>query len=407
MMALVSVGACGSSGTTQAANTSDAGHEEAGGIGNGDAGGLANVDTTPIDISKTAMMWSWVSMDGAVCRDGSPTGIGINVNPASKELMIYLEGGGACYNSITCGMNPSCFGPPGHPCGGSFNYDTRLGTSASGQDGLFNRTDPGNPVKDWNFVYVPYCTGDVHAGAKPDGTISGVTGKQQFVGYSNMTRYLARLVPTFKGLDKVLLTGISAGGFGAAANYVQAAKAFAPVKVFELDDSGPPMEDPYLPKCLQQQWVQVWGFDKTVLADCGSDCPDPTNYSVDATIHVAKAYPNIPFGLIDSVDDGVITLFYGFGANNCMSALPVQVSAPQYEAGLLDARSKLMAAGITNVGGFIFPGNAHTSLGQTSTYESRVAGAGDAGTGDGGSGTKLSDWVTALVNQGTVSNVGP
>ncbi len=54
-------------------------------------------------------------------------------------------------------------------------------------------------------------------------------------------------------MTKVLLTGISAGGFGAAANYPQVARAFAPVPVYDLDDSGPPgAEDPYLPKCLQQ-----------------------------------------------------------------------------------------------------------------------------------------------------------
>jgi hypothetical protein len=390
--------ACGSSSSSGATNNSaDAGHEE--------AGGLTNVDTTPIDTTKmTAMAWSWVPVEGAMCRDGSPTGIGINLNPGSKELMIYLEGGGACYNALTCGMNPSCFGPPGAQCSNTLglNFDSRLGTSASGKDGLFNRTDSANPVKDWNFVYVPFCTGDVHAGNKPDGTVSGVSGTQHFVGYANMTRYLARLAPTFKGLDKVLLTGVSAGGFGAAANYVQTAKAFDPVPVYEIDDSGPPMEDPYLPKCLQQQWVQLWGFDKTVLADCGSDCTDPSNYEIDATIHVAKAYPKIPFGLIDSVDDGTITYFYGFGAQNCSVVLPVQVSAPQYEAGLLDARTKLMAAGITNVGGFIFPGTAHTSLGSTTSIKSRVAGA-----GEGGAGTNLMDWLTTLINNGSVTNVGP
>jgi hypothetical protein len=383
--------ACGSSNSAEAPSTGDAGHSDSG------------LDT-PIDTSAmTAMKWSWVPIEGALCRDGSPTGIGMNLNPQSKNLMIYLEGGGACYNALTCGMNPTCFSPPGKQ-GCLLTYDTRLGTAASGQGGLFNRTDPGNPVKDWNFVYVPFCTGDVHAGNKPDGTVTGVTGKQQFVGYANMTKYLAHLAPTFTGLSKVLLTGISAGGFGAAANYVQTAKAFAPVPVYELDDSGPPMADPYLPSCLQQQWVDVWGFDKTILADCGSDCPDHSNYSIDATIHVAKLYPQIPFGLIDSVDDGTITIFYGFGANNCMSPIPMQVSAMQYEAGLLDARSKLTAAGITNVGGFIFPGTAHTSLGSTSSYEDTTR---NAGAGDAGAGTKMSDWVTTLVNDGKVTNVGP
>jgi hypothetical protein len=55
---------------------------------------------------------------------------------------------------------------------------------------------------------------------------------------------------------------------------------------------------------------------------------------------------------------------------------------------------------VTNVGGFIFPGMTHTSLGGSSTYDSVSAGS------EGGT-TKLSDWVTTLVNDGKVTNVGP
>jgi hypothetical protein len=365
----------------------------------------ADLDTTPIDTtSLTAMTWSWLPIQGAICRDGSATGIGLNLNPASPNLMIYLEGGGACFNSTTCeDGNPSCFSPPG-ATGCLLEFDTRL-MGASGSDGLFNRTDAANPVKDWNFVYVPYCTGDIHAGNKPNATIPDdpSAGPQQFVGYVNMARYLARLAPTFKTASKVLLTGISAGGFGAAANYPQTARAFAPIPVYDLDDSGPPMEDPYVPKCLQQGWAQVWGFDKTVLADCGADCPDPTNYTLDAVIHTAKAYPKIPFGLLDDTDDSVITLFYGFGANNCASTIiPTPLTQATFTAGLLDERTKLQAAGVTNSGSFIFQGTAHTSLGASSTYDAVTTGGDETGPT-----INLSAWVTTLVNSGTVTNEGP
>jgi hypothetical protein len=240
----------------------------------------------------------------------------------------------------------------------------------------------------------------VHAGNKRDVTIAGVTGKQQFVGYANMTRYLARIVPTFPGLTKVLLTGISAGGFGAAANYPQTARAFGSVPVYSIDDSGPPMGDPYAPKCLQKAWADTWGFDKTILADCGADCPDPTNYTIDATIHTLKLYPHVPFGVLDSAGDGTITYFYGFGNNNCAAAaIPTPLSAATFTAGLLDSRMKIAA--YPNAGSFIFPGTAHTSLGGA-TLDTVTAGG-----SDGGPTVKLSDWVTAIVNTGMVTNVGP
>jgi hypothetical protein len=395
--------ACGSSSNEAPTVKGDGGVTDG---PSGEAAAVVPIDTTPIDTTMMSpMTWAWTAVPGAMCRDGSPTGIGLNLNPSSTNLMIYLEGGGACFNSTTClcAENPSCFNEPGKTgCCSAVGFDTRLG-GTEGSQGLFSRSDAANPMKDWNFVYVPFCTGDIHGGNNPDATVPGLTGKQQFVGFENITRDLAKLVPTFKGLTKVVLTGISAGGFGAAVNYPQTAKAFAPVPVYDLDDSGPPMEDPYVPKCLQQKWATLWGFDKTILAECGTDCPDPTNYTLDAVIHTAKAYPNIPFGLVEDTDDSVITLFYGYGANDCADVLlPTPVTGAMFTAGLLDERAKVQAAGLTNTAGFIFQGTTHTSLGSTSTYDSVMAGGGDSGPS-----VMLSDWVTTLVNSGTVTNVGP
>jgi Pectinacetylesterase len=357
-----------------------------------DAGAELAPDAAPIDTTAIPSLpdttWQWVPIEGSMCRNGSATGIGVSAKPGAKNLMIYLEGGGACFNALTCAGNAASYGASNFA-----SFGTGEGTT-----GIFNRGDTANPMADWNMVYIPFCTGDVHAGNKTDATVSGVNGKQQFVGYVNVTRALARLVPTFPGLEKVLLTGTSAGGFGAAANYPQTARAFAPVPVYDLDDSGPPMGDPYASACLQKAWADTWGFDKTVLADCGADCPDPTNYTIDATIHTAKMFPNIPFGLIEDTADSVITFFYGFGSNNCMNAIPSALSGATFTAGLLDSRAKL--AMYPNIGGFIFQGTDHTTL-EMSTFDTRSAGGGDAAT------VKLTDWVNTLVTQGKVSNVGP
>jgi Pectinacetylesterase len=342
--------------------------------------------------------WQFVPIQGAMCRDGSATGIGINVNPGSKNLMIFLEGGGACFNALTCGTNPASFSMADfEACTASDGGTCASSLSGGGNGGVFNRSDPANPMADWNFVYIPFCTGDVHAGNKLNATVPGVAAKQQFVGYANVTRDLARIVPTFPDVTKVLLTGISAGGFGAAANYPQTARAFGSVPVYSLDDSGPPMSDPYAAKCLQKAWADTWGFEKTVLADCGSDCTDTSDYTIDATIHTAKMYPNIPFGLVEDTADSVITLFYGFGANNC-AGIPAPLSGATFTKGLLDSRMKLAA--YPNVGGFIFQGMDHTTL-AGANYDTRMAGGGDAAT------VKLTDWVSTLVNSGTVTNVGP
>ena len=311
-------------------------------------------------------------------------------------------------------MNPATFGKS--------DFTTQfVGAAAThASSGIFNRGYAGNPVKDWTFVYVPYCTGDVHAGNRTDATVTGVTGKQQFVGYVNLGKDLKRIVPSFTGLSKVLLTGVSAGGFGAAANYVQVAKAFGPVPVYDLDDSGPPMPDPYLAKCLQTEQVMLWGLDKTVLADCGTDCPDPSNYPLDYARHVGKTYPNVPFGLIEStgdmVDHGVLRL-----RREQLHVVRPAIGADVHRG---PRRGPGGLADLPNFGSFIFNSTQHTSLGADATFQNGVTSAVDtltasatdggaaadgapaASTTDGGATITLPAWVTQLV-AGTTSNVGP
>jgi hypothetical protein len=354
--------------------------------------------------------WTWIPVDGNLCRDGSATGIGVSVGTATDKLMNYLEGGGACFNATTCGMNPTAFGKK------DFAAQFTAAGAPHASTGIFNRDYAQNPVKDWTFVYVPYCTGDVHAGNRRDSTVSGVTGKQQFVGYVNVANDLKRIVPSFPGLTKVLLAGVSAGGFGAASNYTQVAKAFGGVPVYELDDSGPPMPDPYLARCLQTSQVAIWGLDKTILADCGADCPDPGNYPLDYAKHVGKNYPNVPLGLIESTDDMTITEFFGFAGPQADCKGFQLVSGPTFTAGLTAVRAALKGEG--KFGSFIFTGTQHTSLGGDATFQNGVTAAADtltgpdagaspeAGAADGGATIKLVDWVTQLVG-GTTSNVGP
>ncbi|MEM6289248.1 MAG: pectin acetylesterase-family hydrolase, partial [Bacteroidota bacterium] len=51
--------------------------------------------------------WTWIDVEGSVCRDGSATGIGVRLQDGADDLVIYLEGGGACFNGVTCATNPS------------------------------------------------------------------------------------------------------------------------------------------------------------------------------------------------------------------------------------------------------------------------------------------------------------
>jgi hypothetical protein len=361
------------------------------------ASDAAASDTTPIP-GLTAGVWTWVPFTQALCRDGSSTGIGVNPG-TSDHLMIFVEGGGACFNSATCGENPSSFGEAA--------FDSRVASTfdeVSVNTGILDRTNAANPVKDWSFVYVPYCTGDFHAGNTVT-TVPGVGGPpQHFVGYVNVGLYLDRLVPTFHSATQVLLAGLSAGGFGAALNYGRVAAAFGATPVTLLDDSGPFMQDPYFATCLQDDIRTLWDLDRTVLRDCEGDCATPGSFYFDAVKHAAKAYPNAGIGLADSTDDSLI--IDGWATNACTGT--AALTGATFTAGLLDIRAQL--ASQSNFGAFIFPGTQHTTI-QSAAFYTRVSGSQAGGTDggrllDGSEGTLMTDWVAGLL-RGAATNTGP
>lgn len=66
--------------------------------------------------------------------------------------MLFLDGGGGCFSPDTCLDTP--FSPA----------SIAAASHDPGNAGIFDRQNSENAVRDWSFVYVPYCTGDVFLG---------------------------------------------------------------------------------------------------------------------------------------------------------------------------------------------------------------------------------------------------
>lgn len=385
---------CGGDGTTTTGLAGGAsGSGSSSGSGGSGGSGPMCMPEGPLDgpaikpIDAPPGQWSWIGVDGAKCRDGSPTGFGIRTQSGSDKLVIYLEGGGACFSGTTCGINPGSFG--------SAAFGAWAGSA--GNTGIFATDNADNPVKDWNMVYVPYCSGDIHAGKASQVDVPGALSpqNQEFVGYSNLYLYLKRIVPTFPGISKVLLTGISAGGFGAAYNYDRVAQAFCPAPVVLVDDSGPPMADDYIAPCLQTRWKGLWNLKETLPAGC-PECIGPDGGGiVNYVDYIGNKYPNAKLGLISSTRDNVITLFFGYGKNDCkdLDGLATPVDGAVYTAGLEDLRKNHMT-GAASWSTYYVDATQHTYL-LAGLYSTTVQGK------------KLSDWLAGMVNDGPAEHVGP
>lgn len=320
--------------------------------------------------------WTWVDVPEAHCMNGSSTGFGVRRGTVDR-VIIYLEGGGVCFDGITCAgvANPDGFGA------------SRFAGSTGYLDGygIFRRSDSDNPFADWTHVYVPYCTGDTHAGT----AVEGFEGREQ-VGYTNVGLFLARLVPTFPDVETVVLAGSSAGGLGTMANYDQVAQAFGCTPVHMIDDSGPILSQEYLRSCLQTKAIEM--FDIPIPADCPQCDPRLGGEMRALWDYLLAKYPDRRFGQLSYTADGTMRNFYGIGLSTRCN-FPMTMSATQFEAGLMELRAHLEPN--TQTGTFYVDGDAHTFL-------SSDLGGASAG------GATLGTWLGQMVSADAAwDHVGP
>jgi len=220
------------------------------------------IDTAPLG-------WTWVPFPDSHCMDGSPFGIGVNDNPDSENVLIFFEGGNLCFDPVSCiGVaNPDGF------------TESKLLPNVRGhEDSLFSRDPTANPFGDWSYVYIPYCSGDLHLGNTRNGYHQpGWDQPNQHLGFANTRQFLERVVATYGGAQKVVVAGESAGSFGAIGNFDQVATAFQTVgdpALYLIDDSGPTMSNMWLKSCFQDLVIGAFGFRDTPLAE---ECPDCLN----------------------------------------------------------------------------------------------------------------------------------
>ena len=328
-----STGGGGGAGTGGGSGTGG-GVGAGGGVGTGGGSGGAD-GGTPTAITAPNETWTWVDFPGAVCGNGVATGIGVNLTTQSTDVVIYLQGGGACWNNLTC----FTLGSAANVVGGYGSTQFANETAKNGS--VFNRAMTTNPFRTANFVYVPYCTGDVHAGDAVQVYDSTMPNKKlHHKGRANVAEYLKRLKLTFPNATKIYLSGSSAGAFGAQINYEQVATAFASAEVHVLADSGQ-MVNPS--GTLLNDWTTSWGL--VVPATCVDCLTDFTKYPA----WLSTTYPTRRFALLAYTQDQTLRQFFGY-------------SAADYET---QTRSLLTMryTPTTNAKYFLLAGSSHTMLG--------------------------------------------
>lgn len=192
-------------------------------------------DGSSREVSPSCSGGPTVTEEGIVPADDS---FAFFVQPgASKKILLFMDGGGACWDALTC---------IGTPLQGNSSYSQMVTETVEATEqagGVLDGDNSNNPFKTYTKVFVPYCTGDIHYGSRdtfyqlpPE--LGGLSWTIKHRGVDNLQATMhmlntsvKKVVKTGKGAEKknrnqkllvdfssaevVMVTGSSAGGYGA------------------------------------------------------------------------------------------------------------------------------------------------------------------------------------------------
>lgn len=283
--------------------------------------------------------YHWVEVPGTKSLDGTETGfqyICLNGSP-SGPLLIFLDGGGGCWSGDTCDCRPDSYGNCQGP--NSTINDNHFGLAESfdgqqwGQEqtpnqsiDLFGQTaafaGPTSPFTGgsgvpFNFVIIPYSTGDAFMGDKVQNytTSDGRTITAHHVGYSNVTYDLLRIKQLFPSPTKVVVWGDSAGGDGADCNLIKFRLAWLFTRMWEMSNAGPPAEANLMP--LVPEVARTWGVwqpgpGESIIENTCPIYPGPgsTHWTIEWIKRFnARVLPNVRKAFTDDYSDAAVSFF--------------------------------------------------------------------------------------------------
>jgi len=265
------------------------------------------------------------SSGGPICFTGEQYAMSTR-DGASSELMIFLQGGGAC-------------GPNG--CDAVEVAQPVVAPSI----GILNADDPGNPVADYNVAYLPYCDGSLWMGDRDIDTDGDGINDRMFRGAQNLSASLDVIVRTYPAPSRILLAGNSAGGFGTHAALPLVRKLYPDVPIELVNDSGMGI----LSEGGQETLNEYWNSSAFFPASCETCIGEDGNLTDYHKYQLAED-PNLRFGFLSTKQDAVVTIERG------------TMSGPEFERQLLEAIGELSEDYPERFRSLIADGDGHTFI---------------------------------------------
>jgi hypothetical protein len=297
-----------------------------------------------------AQAWSTIRPGGATrCAFDTPYEFWVREGDPSR-VALYLQGGGACWSLDSCDPR------------GRIAFDATIDSTDYRQrrDGIFDRADKSNPFRDYTSIFVPYCTGDLHLGARvtryaapDDSAAASVT--VHHAGYYNLRAVMDYVAARRTSPRQITVVGASAGGVAAPFVAGEIARRLPNATVREIADGAGAFRVPRLRALLAS-----WAVD-SVMASLGAPLAGSGDVVVGLYKTAAARAPRVRFAQVGTTEDAVVGGWltrFGDDASNV-------------ERYIGESYRELEAAGLCFTG-YTVPGKDHTILWRPNALASKV-----------------------------------
>jgi len=287
------------------------------------------------------------------------------VHPGTvNRLVVYFQGGGACWNDFTC-SDPDSY------------FDNAVDESDNPENwtgGIGDLDNPDNPFKDWFVLFIPYCTADVHWGNNTQTyTIGDEDTTLYHKGFVNFSAVLDWIEANFEQPEKIFVSGCSAGSYGSIMGAPHIHEAYPDVPFYHLGDAGAGViTDDFFAS----------GYTNWDVTDSRPDwIPAPNGSWLEVSelakmyIALATYYPDDRWSQYNTAYDIEQIFFYGAMGGNAADWSDLMLASMQE-----------IQDGAPNFHSYTAPGAIHCITGNDIFYTREVEGV------------KFSDWVDAMVN---------
>ena len=321
--------------------------------------------------------WNTLESDG-LCSAGTPFQFYAKTSDAGNDLLVFFNGGGACWFGQACDLNsePNIHSP----------FSDMDANNPNASEGIFDFENTENPFADYDMVFVPYCTGDVHIGSgERDYTYKNASGTEinytaHHNGFENSMESLNWIYDNFTAVDNIVVAGSSAGAIAASFYSGLIAEHYPSSPVVVLADAAGGYRTPLLP-------VTLTAWDTAAILPAWEEYAGETNDSLtfeDFYIASENHNSNLRLAQYNAAEDEVQKSFtHVIGDAPGSFSLPLRILTNYQEIeGATDELSSYTAGG-----------DVHTILRSEIFYEYEVED------------TRFVDWVQDLVDGKQVQDI--